>query len=95
MLEASFIYYFLGSYRTPPSLRKLQYQFFEGEGVAELWTFSGTVMGSNEKIQKEKIISKTTRQCFLQFLNTKRRTEKQSSQKFSIQLLLFQKINPS
>lgn len=52
-------------------------------------------MGSNEKIQEEKIISKTTRQCFLQFLNTKRRTEMQSSQKFSIQLLLFQKINPS
>lgn len=52
----SFIY-FWGSYRTPPSLRKLQ-SLLEGEGVAELWTFSG----SNEKVQKEKIISKTTRQ---------------------------------
>ena len=34
--------------------------FFEWEGVAELWTFSGIVMGCNGKVQKEKIISKTT-----------------------------------
>jgi len=64
----SFIYLlFFGVLQNSPLPLGKCSTFFEGEGVAELWTFSGTVMGSNEKIQKEKIISKTTRQCFLQF----------------------------